>query len=177
MPKFIYAGIGSRKTPLPILYVMQDFAKAVGSFSIMRSGGAEGADSAFEFGATLGNGLKEIFLPWKGFNDRTDAMLHEPTQNAMEIAEHYHPRWRYISQGAKKLHGRNTHQVLGADCETPVDMIVCWTQGAKGGGGTGQALRIAQDRGIEVWDLADPELEAKAREVIADGGIELRPDG
>lgn len=171
--KLIYAGIGSRRTPLEILKLMEDFACAVGPYTVMRSGGAPGADDAFEFGATLGYGEREIYLPWKGFNNRTDAKLYEPTPEAMAIAEYYHPRWESLSQGGKKLHGRNTHQVLGANCDTLANLIVCWTPEAKGGGGTGQALRIAKDRNIEIWDLADPGWEQVAREVIDGRGIPL----
>jgi hypothetical protein len=34
---------------------------------------------------------------------------------------------------------------------------LCWTKGAAGGGGTGQAIRIARSRDIPVFDLADPK--------------------
>lgn len=169
-----YAGIGSRKTPPEALRLMEDFAHAMASHSILRSGGADGADTAFEFGATLGGGQREIFLPWKGFNGRTDALLDEPSETAMEIAAYYHPAWGQLSQGGRKLHGRNTHQVLGANCDDPVAMIICWTPGGKGGGGTGQALRMAKDREIDIWDLALPEHEEAIVEVIAQDGIPLK---
>lgn len=169
-----YSGIGSRETPAEILTLMEDFAYAVASFSIMRSGGADGADSAFEFGATLGGGIREIFLPWKGFNGCTDAILHEPTPEAYEVAAQFHPRWKYLRMPAQKLHARNSHQIMGASLHDPVNLVVCWTPGAKGGGGTGQALRIANHYEIEIWDLADPEMEQCAREIIGDDGIELR---
>jgi hypothetical protein len=68
-----YTGIGSRKTPENILKLMQAIGKRLGSLGIrLRSGGAEGADSAFEGGARRAfkekHGLEPlIFLPYPGF--------------------------------------------------------------------------------------------------------------
>ena len=56
---FIYAGIGSRKTPIKILKEMTKIANFLNKKGyILRSGGAIGADKAFENGS--GN-KKEIF--------------------------------------------------------------------------------------------------------------------
>lgn len=156
---FKYAGIGSRSTPDEILKVMDLFANAIACDALLRTGGAKGADQAFEFGAVLGGGRVELFLPWKGFEGRQDATLLEPGKDAMEIAEHYHPGWKYLKQGARKLIARNGYQVLGPDLYDPVDLIVCWTpDGSLDGtgnktGGTGQALRIAADYGIPVLNI------------------------
>lgn len=168
-----YAGIGSRETPDEILCVMEDFAYAVASHSVLRSGGAPGADLAFEFGATLGGGLKEIFLPWKGFNDCINGCLLEPSQAARDLAEYYHPRWKSLSHGAKKLIARNSHQVLGKNLDDPVDMVVCWTKDGKASGGTGQAIRIAEARGIEVLNIRNPDPLEWVCEAIGSDGIPL----
>lgn len=146
---------------------MQGFARVVSPVALLRSGGAPGADTAFESGVVAGGGRCEVYLPWKGFQDRHNAFLTEPTELAMEMAERFHPRWSYLKQGAKKLHARNVHQVLGAKCDDPVDLVVCWTKDAKGGGGTGQALRIAQHHDIEIWDLADPDVEEYVRDCVS----------
>lgn len=54
-----YAGIGSRKSPQDILKFMVKIAKSLSDSYILRSGGAVGADKAFEYGAKD----KEIFRP------------------------------------------------------------------------------------------------------------------
>lgn len=63
MSQIYYAGIGARSTPNKVLTIME---KLGGLFAkkgfILRSGAAEGADSAFEKGCDLENGHKEIFL-------------------------------------------------------------------------------------------------------------------
>lgn len=162
-----YAGIGSRETPRNILRVMENIAYVLAPHAILRSGGAVGADTAFEFGAKTAYGKWEIYLPWQGYKGRRDSAILEPSPEAFQIAEHYHPAWDRCSEVARALHARNSHIVLGKWLDDPVELVICWTPGAKGGGGTGQALRIARDRCIEVWDLADPEQLALAIDSVA----------
>lgn len=150
-----YAGIGSRKTPESILQIMTLMAKHLSDNNwTLRSGGADGADTAFENGA---NPLRsEIYLPWNGFNGRTSSYCN-PSVNAHSMASFFHPAWSKCSQAAKKLHARNCHQILGMDLNTPVDFVICWTPNGNRSGGTGQALRIAEFKEIPIYDLAVKE--------------------
>lgn len=154
----IYAGIGARNTPSDVLQTMEQFGQVLGTNGfILRSGAADGADTAFEQGANAVGGFKEIYLPWNGFNGRYDKAIYpkdsQLLQDAMIIAQKHHPAWSSCSWGAKQLHARNSFQVLGATLHQPADFILCWTPGGKGGGGTGQTIRIAKDVGIPVYDL------------------------
>lgn len=156
-----YAGIGSRDTPNDVLRLMTRIGKWLGAKRVvLRSGGAEGADSAFERGqGTIGP--KEIFLPWNGFNGRAmqRGLLGVDERKAYEIAEKHHPAWHRLSDVAKKLTARNAYQILGATCADPSAFVVCWTSdGAiakttRKTGGTGQAIRIAHTYGIPVFNL------------------------
>lgn len=66
-----YAGVGSRETPEDVLQLMRQFAIKLANLGwVLRSGGAPGADSAFEAGCKEVQGRMSIFLPWKGFEDR-----------------------------------------------------------------------------------------------------------
>ena len=176
-----YAGIGSRQTPTEILHLMEDFGYAFACEALLRSGGAEGADLAFEFGARLGGGQTEIYLPWKGFNDRiNNHYMSAPSPAAIELAKQYHPGWNHLTQGAKLLIARNGHQVLGKNLDDPVDMVICWTNNGSitgkepNTGGTGQALRIAADHpGIQVYNLKNRDHLEWLQEVIGDDGIPL----
>lgn len=176
-----YAGIGSRKTPPDILRVMEDYAYAMARGAILRTGGADGADKAFEFGARTGGGIVELFLPWSGFNGcLNNELLSEPTKAAYQVAEHYHPGWPYLKPAAQKLMARNSHQVLGKNLDDSVEIIVCWTpDGSLDGkgkkcGGTGQALRIAADYDVDVFNLARTDDLEGIREVIGGDGFSLR---
>lgn len=150
-----YAGIGSRSTPEEVLEAFEYLGEelAIRGY-ILRSGGANGADSAFEKGCVKANGEKEIYLPWKGFNNN-NSQLYEYQNNveAMDIAKKYHPNFYALKPAAKSLMARNSYQVLGSDLQTPSSFVVCYTEGGQRGGGTGQALRIASDNNIMICDF------------------------
>jgi len=148
-----YAGIGSRSTPKEILDMMTKIAEGLSRNYILRSGGADGADSAFEKGA----GDKKIsYIPWPGFNG-SKAEYIAVTSAAMRMAGEFHPGWMYLSYPVKKLHARNCYQVLGEDLNTPAHFVVCWTPGGEEVGGTAQAIRIAKANGIKIFNLANEE--------------------
>lgn len=155
-----YTGVGSRKTPAEVCTIMtQIAAKLAKRGYILRSGAADGADAAFEAGANqrLTEHPPEIYLPWLGFNGSKSQLL--PSREAFLMAEQFHPAWGRCSPAARCMHARNCHQVLGKDLKTPSEFLICWTQDAAAGGGTGQAIRIAKHYRIPVYDLGDPEVD------------------
>jgi len=155
MAKKYYAGIGSRETPEAIIKQFQNLAEQLAKLGYcLRSGGADGADTAFEVGCDRVEGEKQIFLPWKKFNGNKSNYF-EPPEKAFEIAEQYHPGWQHLKQGAKRLHARNSQQVLGPNLDEPADFVVCYTN--KNKGGTLQALRIAYCYKIPVFNFIDKE--------------------
>jgi hypothetical protein len=163
----IYAGIGSRKTPQSVLDTMFDLGMQLDRTGwTLRSGFAEGADMAFCRGADFVHGEMEIFIPWVGFNgsSKTNDRFIIPTLSPKLVAltRQYHPAWHRCTSGAKRLHARNCCQVLGLDLKTPADLVICWTPGGSGSGGTGQALRIARAYNIPIFDLA---IEGRAIEL------------
>lgn len=148
-----YAGIGSRECPLWVADLMFKTGKQLAlQGCILRSGGADGADTYFENGCDSANGLKEIFLPWKGFNNSTSHLIVK-NPKCFKIAEYFHPCFERLSPGAQKLQARNSHQVLGWTLDKPSDFIICYTKGGSGSGGTGQAIRIATHYKIPVFDI------------------------
>lgn len=157
MAKF-YAGIGSRETPLVYQNAMTQIAMRLQEKGYtLRSGAADGADAAFERGAGED---KEIYLPWKGFNDHPSD-LHKISFDALILAQRYHKGWAKLSHGAHNLMARNCYQVLGYDLKTPSDFVVCWTadgcekssERSSKTGGTGQAIDIADSNGLPVFNL------------------------
>ncbi len=145
-----YTGIGSRKTPRDIFLIMKDLAVRLARDGwTLRSGGASGADTAFEQGAALVNGRNQIFF------------AKDATEESMSIAANFHAAWDKCSDYAKRLHGRNTFQVLGPDLATYSKFVVCWTpDGATtheersiATGGTGTAISIANAYGVPVFNL------------------------
>lgn len=144
-----YAGIGARSTPGSVLNVMRKVAYQLHRRNyVLRSGGAQGADTAFEQGA----GAKDIYTAY-------DAHRH-----AIELASLYHPAWDKCSDYVQKLHGRNAMILLGKDLNTPVEFVVCWTPDGKDSGGTGLGIRIANEFGIRVNNLHDESVMKKTLE-------------
>ena len=163
-----YAGIGSRETPQDILDLMRTIGEYLAKKGYtLRSGGAGGADIAFEEGCDRAQGNKEIYLPWKGFNKSPSEFYlqsNAKSKEAEELAKKFHPAWNMLTPAARKLMARNGMQVLGPDLNTPVSFVVCWTKQiwapGKNVGGTGQALRIAYSRDIPILNLRSPETIA-----------------
>lgn len=167
--KIYYTGIGSRETPANALAAMKNAAAHLASEGlVLRSGAADGADMAFEEGCDANNGGKEIYIPWNGFNGRTAGpSVHAGvTDIALGVASQFHPNWDACTKGAKQLHGRNVYQVLGLGLNAPSTMVLCWTPGAKGGGGTGQAIRIARHHNVPVFDFAHPDILTQLSEFM-----------
>ncbi|MBN6740539.1 DUF4326 domain-containing protein [Acidithiobacillus sp. MC6.1] len=159
-PSFRYAGIGSRNTPPHILSLMTRIAQRLAIWPwgyTLLSGGAAGADSAFEAGA----GKREIYLPWAGFNGHTDSAHPLPLSDAYRVAAELHAGWGRLKDSVRALMARNSHQILGADLHSPVDFVICWTpdgceseaQRTRATGGTGQAIALADRWGVPVFNL------------------------
>jgi hypothetical protein len=151
----VYTGVGSRKTPPNILEFMTKIAlKAQSKGYILRSGGAIGADKAFENGA--GN-LKDIYYA-------NDALpKNNPLANkALEIAAQFHPCFYKCNDYVQRLHARNVFQVMGRFIKEPSQCVVCWTPDgcishstrSISTGGTGTAISIAEHFKVPVYNLA-----------------------
>ena len=169
-----YAGIGSRKTPPLVLDRMKEIAYLLAKRGvILRSGGADGADMAFEEGCTMAKGKKEIFLPWKGFN-KNQSPLYDIPRDAYIIAQKFHPAWDKLTDHIKKLMARNTQQICGKNLDQPCDFVICYTNdGCTSGstrtyktGGTGQAIAIASSIGIPIINLFNGDAEIQLNKIM-----------
>jgi len=155
-----YTGIGSRETPLEILNIMEQLGNIFSTNYILRSGAADGADKAFEKYANK----KDIYLPWKSFNN-SNSQLYNISPKAFELAS-VHPYWNNLKPAVKKLMARNVHQVLGLGLDTPSDFLICWTpDGAstkeevnQKTGGTGLAITIADLYNVPVFNLQREDI-------------------
>jgi len=145
-----YTGVGARSTPQDILQLMTKIAFKMLNFGyILRSGGAEGADKAFEAGAG---------------NAKTIYYARDATPEAEAIASQFHPAWNKCKPFVRKLHGRNSFQILGINLNEPSTYCICWTpdgatthmERCMRTGGTGTAISIADFYHVPVVNLAIP---------------------
>jgi len=149
-----YAGIGSRQTPKDICCQMTEVAKQLDSENwILSSGGAKGADSAFEAGTSQAViSYRADYYLTKFGKFKYDA---EILKEAEKIASTLHPAWDKCNDYARKMHTRNVFQILGHDLNTPVQKVICWTPEGKVVGGTATAIRLAERNQIEVINYAN----------------------
>lgn len=170
----LYAGIGSRNTPPDVLEKMQEFAyHAAQRGWTLRSGGADGADTAFEMGCDDGQGKKEIFLPWAKFNGNAST-LFGPSGDAMRVAAEIHPAWKVLLPAARKLCARNMHQIMGPHMREAVSCVVCWTPDgceshenySRTTGGTGTAIALASVNNIPIFNLKNTDRYIDAIEFL-----------
>ena len=172
-----YTGIGSRDTPEQILKKMRACSKRLKELGFtLRSGGAKGADSAFEQWGGVG---AEIYLPFDVFEGKHDNGYHFinaqflPTYNeAVRMASEFHPNWPACTERAKQMHTRNVYQVLGQSLDKPSLFLLCWTNGGKVVGGSGQALRVAKAYDVPIFNLYfDDALESLGQWLKGNGYV------
>lgn len=185
----IVTGIGSRETPQDILRLMTQIGREVEAMGgMLRSGGAGGADLAFEAGWRNASAC-EIYHPWAGFKPQIGGkdvdvariirrkrpqqgvgspivLTGDMLERAREIAKASHPAWNECSRGAQALHTRNVPQILGASLNRPSDLVICWTPDGRASGGTGQAMRLAQRKKIQIVNLKRREDRAAIEEAL-----------
>ncbi|MGZ3584574.1 MAG: hypothetical protein ACXVCX_20230 [Ktedonobacterales bacterium] len=173
-----YTGIGAHATPPHVLDLMVAIARYYARQGIvLRSGGSPGADVAFELGC--GEGRKEIYVPWAGFNGNasllvmTDDLMGRVTGSRV---------WRALREALaaetppadldanpeeqRRLYARDVCQVLGADLITPSERVICWTPPSGEPEGTRIALYVARDAGIPIDNLSDPAVEERWRRLV-----------
>ena len=188
-PPFAYAGIGSRRTPDAVLVAMADLAESLGQAGcILSTGGADGADRAFETGALRTDAPVTVHAPWSGYSGyrpgrepETDIDVRVPRpadtlrdEPYADIARRHHPAWERCGRGARALFVRNVAILagaLGADGEAlPVLAAVAYTPNGlatgRDAGGTGHTLRIAAELGI-------PAVNVSPRTPAADNAAAL----
>lgn len=167
-------GIGSRDLPDWAFNEIEKSCKGLWLENyVLRTGAATGSDQAFLEAFAQTKSRAEVYLPWPSFEkefmdyiSRTNIQLQVYSQahpDAFAVAAEFHPAWKRLSYGAKMLHARNVHQVMGYDVNNPVfsSLIVCYTENGLEKGGTAQALRIAKHYSIPIINLGTKGSKVK----------------
>lgn len=142
----VYAGIGSRSTPETIQQKFTSIAALLEQRGYhLRSGGAIGADAAFE------EGVVQLSM-------RTVLRPRDATAASLRVAERIHPAWHLCNEPARKLHGRNVQIILGRDLMSPVKFVLAYTL-SPDSGGTRTGLVLAREHSISVFNFAEPGAE------------------
>lgn len=166
----IITGVGSRETPQKYLDILWNIGLYFAEKGyILRSGGANGADSTFEAVYDSVKGEKEIYLPWKGFN-KNPSPLHHISGDALKMAAENHPYWANLSPAAEKLMARNCYQVLGEKLNKASSLLVCYTEYEEiGQGGTCFTLTLARKNKVPCYNIFKQEELDLLRRQVKDG--------
>lgn len=157
-----YAGIGAREISSSLKKEFIEIGKLLAQRkTILRSGGADGADLAFEAGCDfcVPRGTKEIFLPWKNFNHNSSSyVLPDPIpEEIVTITSRLYPHWAYVKEPVRRLHARNVMQILGQNLNTPSKFVVCYTERSYDDpsaiGGTLFGIKLAEEYSIPVYNF------------------------
>jgi len=162
----IVTGIGSREIDTIQFEICQNLATVLANKGWhLRSGGARGADTAWELGFT-GSDRKTIYLPERNFNGRGNAPYfkvpsdwHELWFEAQEIARKIHPRFDAMAEFGQNAHTRNVFQVLGDDLKTKADLVIACAEpnGRSVKGGTATAFNLAKALGVTTFNVWLPQ--------------------
>lgn len=156
-----YAGIGARETPIEMQNLLSQICENLARQGyVLRSGAAPGSDQACERGCDAASGQKEIFLPWKGFENNPSPFYlpWDIPQDLAAIASKLYPNWERASQGVRKMHARNVRQILGMypSISEPSSFVLCWTDRPRSSiGGTMFGIILAEQNNIPVFNLCE----------------------
>lgn len=162
--QLFYTGVGSRRTPNAVCRLMTRIAGRMEARGWhLRSGGADGADRAFEDGVSDRSRLT-VYVGWKKLVHDASCVCPdgEVRSRAEQMLSEVHPAWDRLQWAARALHTRNAFQVLGSELSSPSRLLICWTpDGAEEEretsvrtGGTRTAIVIACRHGVPVINLA-----------------------
>jgi nucleoside-triphosphatase THEP1 len=168
-------GVGSRKTPKEVLDIIHNIPSLhTDKNCVLRSGRADGADAAFEYGALVHDVTTVSYLPHDGFNGHRQgdinegAAHHQVNIDATQLPNYNQAKeilksildsnhFSRLNDFALKAHIRNVYQVLGDDLNTPSEVLYCWTPNGAEVGGTATAIKLAKRYNVPVLNLGNQE--------------------
>jgi len=160
-----YAGIGSRKITPEAVSLAKKISSQLDILGYtLRSGGAIGADTAFESMASK----KEIFRPSRNSYGKN---LDIAVQLMTKIAESFGLNFKNFKEYTQLLIARNAFQILGKDLQTSSSFVVCWTPNAEFVGGTRWALQLAINNNIPIYNIASLNDQIKFNKEILQNEI------
>lgn len=181
-----YAGIGNRDVPKEIRPHMTDLARRLSNMNFtLRSGDAKGSDQAFQLGAGTNASIfkasskDQVSKAAKGQVTFFDEMSDAERRAAYDSVMRLHPNGANLDERARDLHGRNYYQIMGTDGAVNSAFIACYATSKDGG--TWQAIKLAHELGIPVFNAAEYEDIEQWKDDVIDAATrcnmgELRTD-
>lgn len=163
-----YTGCGTTSTPVSIRRLIQDIAASLAKEGyILRTGGEKGGDEAFEEGCnSVDPALKELYLPFGGFNGKTGVVFREYSGLSDELRE-MGMNTRALTKSSRLRMGRCYQELEGLN-GVPSEFLICYDSGE----GTPNFIhRLAIRKGIKVYNLYDKEVRKELCEELNQIGV------
>lgn len=175
-----YCATGNMEIGMKVKNILVEIGRvlALNGYTL-RSGGAPGAESAFEEGCDSVGGKKEIYLPFEGYNNKTTGVVTDMTneEEAIKIAQRYYLLWFKLSNKVKQMLTRYSWAVLGRNLDDPVDFVIAYIR--EDGKTTEQVVRVANGSNITVYNIGSIYRYSKEqaaefiKEFAAKNGLKL----
>lgn len=157
-----YTGTGDSELTEEAVYKIMDYAARLSSLGyILRTGGEDGADKVF----AMASCNTETILPWAGFNGE-DGVVYKKTVGSIKSIIYTGKKPAYLGQGLLKRIERVYSEISGVENEPSSEFLVCWTEMPKGVTCGVQAVKVARSLSIPVYNLNDPDDEARLDELL-----------
>lgn len=192
--KGFYTGIGSRTTPLYIMYMLSEIAIILEQQGyVLRSGCAFGADAAVEDALIYPQNTSEIYIPNKTYpknaktnlksnyivpQDKFGNSSNSLYREAMRII-HSHGiigrSWENCKEYIMNFHNASIFQVLGLDLKTPSKFTIAYTANGEktpeetgiNTGGSTTAIHISYVYNVNVFNLGNDNDFIRFNEFIS----------
>lgn len=136
---------------------------------VLRTGGMTGPEDTFEKAVSL----KEIYLPWRGFDDK-ESKFTFTSPVAKILASKYQPGFDGLKPAIQAFLTKNVRILCGTDTKSPSLFMIVWTEdGAESlkeksikTGNSGHAIAIASEIGIPVFNFGKSDAEDRLRKYL-----------
>lgn len=106
----------------------------------------------------------EVYLPFKGFEGKTEGFSTFSDAVSKEFAKRFLPEWNTIKESHQTFYSKNARLVLGKGCKSPAQVVIIWSDdGVEGpanrtqkSGHAGHVAAIAHAMKIPVFNLNNP---------------------
>lgn len=123
----IYTGIGARNPRDSVKDIIKNIASFLAKKNyILYSGGAPGCQTVFEKGCDEYRGMKNIFLPWKGYNNSSSPLVSWGRKITPLISPLSDTILENMSPEIKYIHLRNIQLLFGYNLDKPSKFVICW---------------------------------------------------
>jgi hypothetical protein len=116
-----------------------------------------------------------IYLPWKKFNPDLTGDMIKPNECGYRHSAHYHKGFKKVPPAVRAIIARTTNLILGEDCKTPVNLLICYTK--DGASNTGEVdykttgnmsyiINLCDELNIPIFNLGKEGTNEKLLEFV-----------